>query len=117
MKKCATFARQTEGQRAHEAPQRCSKGRIFLQQLDYAAIKIRPATTRIYNSLEPYIARTVPTSGSLMVHTSKKEDERSPVIRGETAAAFEAKPAARAQPMSALPNRLLASSNYLFMET
>ena len=38
-----------------------------------------------------------------MVPTNKKEDLRSPVIRGETAAASGAKPAARVQSMSALP--------------
>ena len=42
-----------------------------------------------------------------MVNTSKKEDERSPVIRWEPTAAFGAKPAASAQPMSASPGFIL----------
>ena len=63
----------------------------------------------IYNPLETYIAKIVPTSGSPMVPTSNKEDERSPVIGGETAAASGAKSAARAQPMSALPGFVLLS--------
>ena len=72
--------------------------------------KIRLATTHdIYNPLEPCIARIVPTSGSTIVPASNKEDERSSVIRGEAAAAFGAKSAARAQPMSALRGFILLS--------
>ena len=63
----------------------------------------------IYSPLETCIAKIVPRSGSLMVPTSNKEDERSPVIRGETAASSGAKSAARAQPMGALPGFVLLS--------
>ena len=42
-----------------------------------------------------------------MVPTSNKVGERSPVIRGETAAASGAKSAARAQPMRALLGLIL----------
>ena len=44
-----------------------------------------------------------------MVPTRNKEDERSPVIRGEPAASSGAKSAARAQPVSALPGFVLLS--------
>ena len=56
-----------------------------------------------YNHLEPCLARIIPTSGSPMVPTNNKENKRSPVIRGETAADFGAKSAAKAQPVRALP--------------
>ena len=65
----------------------------------------RPTAARIYhNPLDPCRARIVPTFGSPMVPTNNKEDQRSPVIRGETAAssASGAKPGARAQPISVL---------------
>ena len=63
----------------------------------------------IYNPLEPYRARIAPTSGSPMVSTNNKEDQRSPVIKGETAAASGAKPEAGAQSMSVLPGFILLS--------
>ena len=52
-------------------------------------------------------------SGSSMVPTNNKEDERSPVVRRKTAAAFGAMSAARAQPMSALPGFILLLSDFL----
>ena len=64
----------------------------------------------IYNPLEPYRARIVPTTGSLIVNINNKEDERSLVIRGETTAASGAKPSVRAQLMSVLPG-------FIFMST
>ena len=63
----------------------------------------------IYNPFEPCIARITPTSGNPMVPANNKEDKRSPVIRGETAAISGAKPAARTQPITALPGLLLLS--------
>ena len=56
----------------------------------------------IYHSLEPCRVRVGTMSGSPMVSISTKEDQRSPVIRGETTAASGAKLAARAQPMGVL---------------
>ena len=110
VRKWATFAQQTEGQRVHKAPQRRQKGRSILQQLDYSAvIKKRPTTTHNYNPLEPCIARMVPTSGSPVVPTNSKENERFLVIRGETAAVSGAKSAARTQSMGALPGFILLS--------
>ena len=52
-----------------------------------------------HNPLEPCRARMVSTSGSQMLPTNNKEDQRSTVIRGETTATSGAKPAARAQPI------------------
>ena len=62
--------------------------------------------THVYDPLEPCRARIVPTSGSPMVPIIK-EDQRCPVIRGETGAVSGAKPAARAQPMSVLSGSIL----------
>ena len=109
LRKWSTLAQQTEGHRAYEVLQRCQKGRLFLQQLDYAAAEtdLQPP---IYNPLEPYRARIVPTTGSLIVNINNKEDERSLVIRGETTAASGAKPSVRAQLMSVLPG-------FIFMST
>ena len=102
MKTWATFvAQQAQGQHVHEAPGKKSKGGYFLQQLGYATPK-HDVQPDIYNPHEPCRARIVPTSGSPMVPNNNKEDQRPPVVIGETAAASGAKPAARVQPMSVL---------------
>ena len=70
-----------------------------------------------HNTLEPCRARIVPISDSQVVPTNNKEYERSPVIRGKTAASSGAKPVARAQPMNnmfpgcILPSVLLQQSS------
>ena len=59
------------------------------------------------NPLEPCRAIIVRTSGTQVVPNSNKQYQRTPVIRGETAAASGAKPVAKAQPMSVLPGYTL----------
>ena len=104
-----TFAQQNERQRPHEAPQRRQKG-ILSAATETMQSQKNDLQPHIYNPLELCIARIVPTSGSPMVPINNEEDERSTVIRGKTeATTSEAKPAARTQPMSALPGFLLLS--------
>ena len=63
----------------------------------------RPTASRMYSPLHPCRARMVTTSSGPMVPTNNKEKQRSPVLRGKTAASSGAKPAATGQPMSVLP--------------